>query len=163
MYNFKPLALALALFSITSCDTYSEEQKEEFSKEVDEYVKEKGLETNSTDTGLHYKVEQKGKGRNIKPTDKFILSYRGLLKDSTVFCQDTDTFKLHEENATKRVILGWREGLTFFNKGSKGYLIVPPHLGYFDKEINVKCDETDATLIPGNSILIYEVEVLEVW
>lgn len=163
MSKLKPLALALTFLSITSCDTYSEEQKEEFSKDVEEFVKERGLSTKSTDTGLHYKIEQKGEGRNIKPTDKFILSYRGLLKDSTVFCQDTDTFKLHEAEVNKRVILGWREGLTFFNKGSKGYLIVPPHLGYFDKEINVKCDETEATLIPENSILIYEVEVLDVW
>lgn len=152
-----------AVFILNSCQTYSEEEKEAFNKEVDAFVKENNLKTERTDTGLHYAVLEKGRGRPIKPTDRFILSYRGLLSDSTIFCQDTDTFKLHEEQAGKRVIMGWREGLTFFNKGSKGFLVVPPHLGYSDKDINVKCDETEATDIPANSILIYEIEVLEVW
>ncbi len=156
-----PMMVGALLFH--SCKTYTEEQEQEFSKEVDAFVEKHKLETESTETGLHYKITEAGEGRKIKPTDRFILSYRGLLTDSTVFCQDTDTFKLHEEEATKRVILGWREGLANFKKGSKGFLVVPPHLGYKDKDINVKCDETEATDIPANSILIYEVEVLDVW
>ncbi|MCB0478888.1 MAG: FKBP-type peptidyl-prolyl cis-trans isomerase [Crocinitomicaceae bacterium] len=157
------LLLLLTTLAHNSCQTYSEEQKEAFSEEVEEYVQSHHLKTEQTETGLHYHIEVEGEGRTIKPTDRFILSYRGMLKDSTIFCQDTDTFKLHEEDANKRVILGWREGLSFFKKGGKGFLVIPPHLGYLNKEINVKCDETDATVIPGNSILIYEVEVLDVW
>lgn len=157
------LSLLLTTFAHSSCETYSEEQKEAFNEEVDAFVEEHHLETTKTETGLHYHIDVEGEGRTIKPTDKFILSYRGMLADSTLFCQDTDTFKLHEEEASKRVILGWREGLSFFKKGGKGFLIIPPHLGYSNKDINVKCDETEATEIPANSILIYEVEVLDVW
>lgn len=156
-------SLFFIVFVLFSCKTYSEEEKEAFNEEVETYVKENNLKTVKTETGLHYHIEVEGEGRAIRPTDQFILSYKGYLADSTLFCQDTDTFKLHEEEASKRVILGWREGLSFFKKGGKGFLVIPPHLGYLNKEINVKCDETDATVIPENSILIYEVEVLDVW
>ena len=142
------------IFIFNSCKTYTEEEKEAFNGEVDQLVKKWGLKTEVTDTGLHYKIEKEGVGHNIKPTDKFALKFKGLLPDSTVFIEKTDTFKLHEPNVAKRVILGWREGLTYFNKGSKGVLIIPPHLGYAEKAIGK---------IPANSILIYEVEILDIW
>lgn len=135
---------------ISSCTTYTDEEKIVFNKEVEAYIEKNKLETQSTETGLHYIVEREGEGRYIKLTDIVHVKYKAYLLDGTVFDStgtEIRSFKL------KNTILGWREGFTFFKKGGKGKLIVPPQVGYGEKE---------QAKIPKNSILIYDFEVVDV-
>ena len=53
----------------------------------------------------------------------------------------------------KQVIEGWDQGLMGMKVGEKRKLTIPPKLGYGDKDMGV---------IPSNSTLIFEVELLEV-
>lgn len=142
--------LFLFLMLTTSCETYTEEQKASFNEEVETYVKERNIDSKVTDTGLHYAIEEVGSGRMIKITDKVSVIYTGYLTDGTVFDstgQEPRTFKL------KETILGWREGFSFFKKGGKGMLIVPPQLGYGDNK---------KSGIPENSILIFKFHIVDV-
>jgi FKBP-type peptidyl-prolyl cis-trans isomerase len=52
-----------------------------------------------------------------------------------------------------QVIPGWTEALQLMNEGSKYTLIIPPDLAY-GPQGNQR--------IPGNSVLLFEVELLEV-
>jgi peptidylprolyl isomerase len=50
-----------------------------------------------------------------------------------------------------QVIRGWDEGIARLPVGSQAVLIVPPHLGYGERDMGV---------IPPNSTLVFYVEVL---
>ncbi|MCX6297073.1 MAG: FKBP-type peptidyl-prolyl cis-trans isomerase, partial [Bacteroidetes bacterium] len=57
------------------------------------------------------------------------------------------TFGLNE------VIKGWTEGIPYFKKGGKGKLIIPADLGYGSDDYNG---------IPGNSVLIFDIKLIDV-
>ena len=78
------------------------------------------------------------------------VNYKGQLMNGEVFDQTKDkpaTFPL------KRLIKGWQMGLPFCRQGGKIRLIIPTSLGYGIRNLGV---------IPPNSILIFDVEVLEI-
>ena len=63
-------------------------------------------------------------------------------------------------NATpEQVIPGWDEGIAGMKVGGKRKLILPPDLGYGAKG---QTDQSGATVIPPNAILVFEVELLKV-
>merc|ERR1712179_510277 len=53
-----------------------------------------------------------------------------------------------------RVIKGWDQGLKGMCEGEKRKLIIPPHLGYGASGSPPK--------IPGDSVLVFEVELLKI-
>lgn len=53
---------------------------------------------------------------------------------------------------TGQVIAGWDTGVGGMQVGGKRTIIVPPHLGYGEQGAG--------TVIPGNSTLIFEIELL---
>jgi FKBP-type peptidyl-prolyl cis-trans isomerase FkpA len=58
------------------------------------------------------------------------------------------------------VIAGWSEGIPGMKVGGKRKLIIPPSLGYGPKgQTN---PQTGAVIIPGNAVLVFEVELLAV-
>ena len=79
-----------------------------------------------------------------------------MLTDGTVFDSSEknggEPFKV--KIGTHSVIQGWDEGLTFFNKGSKGLLLIPSNLAYAAKEYPGR--------IPANSVLIFQIEMLDI-
>jgi FKBP-type peptidyl-prolyl cis-trans isomerase len=84
------------------------------------------------------------------------VHYTGRLADGKKFDSSHDhgqpfEFKL----GVGRVIKGWDEGLVGMRVGSKRVLTVPPSLGYGDKTIG-------DGLIPANSTMVFEVELLAV-
>jgi FKBP-type peptidyl-prolyl cis-trans isomerase FkpA len=51
------------------------------------------------------------------------------------------------------VIQGWQEGIPLFSEGGSGILIIPSALGYGNQAIGN---------IPRNSVLIFEVNLIDV-
>ncbi len=94
-----------------------------------------------------------GSGRIAQAGDRITVNYTGKLQDGTVF--DTSlgktpyTFVL----GAGEVIPGWDQGLVGAQVGTKRILIVPPMLAY---------GPSDYGPIPGNSTLMFEVDVLQV-
>ncbi|HNR88059.1 MAG TPA: FKBP-type peptidyl-prolyl cis-trans isomerase [Spirochaetota bacterium] len=105
-----------------------------------------------TASGLQYKVVKEGAGASPRPTDMVKVHYRGTLIDGTEF---DSSYKRNQpaEFRLNQVIPGWTEGLQLMKVGSKYELTIPAKLGY---------GEQGNQRIPGNSVLNFEVELLEI-
>ncbi len=125
-------------------------------KIADEFVannsKQPGVVT--TESGLQYQVMQEGDAAGVSPKDgdSVTVHYKGTLLDGTEF----DSSYKRNEPATFKVgqlIPGWNEALTLMKKGAKMKLFIHPKLGYKDRNMGE---------IPPNSLLVFEMELLEV-
>ena len=105
-----------------------------------------------TPSGLQYKILRQGQGRKPKATDKIKFHYKGTLIDGTVFDSSYDRGQ-PLTGEVNRFIAGWIEGLQLMPEGSKYIFYIPSNLGYGNRQ---------AGLIPPGSVLIFEVELLEV-
>ncbi len=104
-------------------------------------------------SGLQYKILKAGTGEKPEIDEKVVCNYRGTLLDGTEF----DSSAKHDGPATfplKGVIKGWTEALLLMPLGSKWQLFVPPQLAYGEKGYG--------QVIPPNSTLIFEVELLAI-
>jgi len=102
--------------------------------------------------GLQYLIVNKGTGKKPAATDTVVVHYKGMFIDKKEF----DSSYSRNEPATfqlNQVIKGWTEGLQYISAGGKIILYIPYELGY---------GETSAGNIPAGSVLIFEVELLEV-
>jgi FKBP-type peptidyl-prolyl cis-trans isomerase len=80
------------------------------------------------------------------------VHYTGWLEDGTKFDSSLErgqsfSFQL----GSRQVIRGWDEGVKGMQVGGKRRLVIPPDWGYGDRDLGI---------IPPNSTLIFEVELL---
>lgn len=124
--------------------------KVEGAKFLKENAKKPGVKT--TKSGLQYKVLKKGTGAQPKASDIVTVNYKGSLIDGTVF----DSSAKHHQPATfklDQVIPGWTEGVQLMHQGGKYRFYIPAKLAYGDHATGA---------IPGNSTLIFDVDLLKV-
>jgi FKBP-type peptidyl-prolyl cis-trans isomerase FklB len=103
-------------------------------------------------SGMQYKILKEGTGKSPTTEDKVKINYRGTLIDGTEFQSSYKTGK-PVEYPVKKFIKGWTEALQLMKVGGKWQLFIPPDLAY---------GEMGNRGIPGNSTLIFEVELLEI-
>lgn len=106
----------------------------------------------TTASGLQYEVLREGTGEKPSAEDSVTVHYAGTLLDGTEFDNSYKrgqpiTFPLN------RVIRGWTEGLQLMPVGAKYKLYIPQELAY---------GLQDNGPIPGGSLLVFEVELLDV-
>ncbi|NLN93692.1 MAG: FKBP-type peptidyl-prolyl cis-trans isomerase [Candidatus Hydrogenedens sp.] len=131
-----------------------EEEAQENLAKAEEYLSEaeKQEGVRKTDSGLLYTVEREGDGDKPSADSRVRVHYAGTLIDGTEF----DSSYKRGEPATfgvGQVIPGWTEALQMMKVGAKYNLIIPPDLAY-GPQGNQR--------IPGNSVLLFEVELLEI-
>jgi FKBP-type peptidyl-prolyl cis-trans isomerase len=109
-------------------------------------------EVKTTASGLQYEVIKEGTG--VKPTaaDTFVVHYRGTLMNGTEFDASYNRGQ-PLIMPVSQVIRGWTEGLQLMAVGSKYKFWIPYDLAY---------GTFDNGAIPGGSMLIFEVEMLDV-
>jgi len=109
-------------------------------------------EMTTTPSGLKYTVLKHGDGTvSPKATDTVTVHYRGTLLNGTQFDSSLDrgepiSFPLNG------VIPGWTEGLQLMKVGDKFKFEIPANLAYGPN--------SPSPLIPPNSTLVFEVELL---
>jgi peptidylprolyl isomerase len=107
-----------------------------------------------TSSGLRYEDITPGSGASPKPGQTVIVHYVGTLLNGNKFDSSRDRNRPFEfEIGEGRVIRGWDEGVMSMKMNGKRKLIIPPHLGYGSRDMGV---------IPPNSTLVFEVELLGV-
>ncbi|MBO9560306.1 MAG: FKBP-type peptidyl-prolyl cis-trans isomerase [Caulobacter sp.] len=104
--------------------------------------------------GLQYKIVRSGPADGVKPnpTDEVKVNYEGKLVDGTVF--DSSYERGHPESfPLQGLVPAWKEALIMMRPGDEWILYVPPELGYGSQ---------DKGPIPGNSVMIFRIELIDV-
>ena len=108
-----------------------------------------------TESGLRYKMIQKGSGKKAENGKTVSVHYEGSLESGKVFDSSYPRkkpidFKLGEG----QVIEGWDEGIALLQVGDKARFVIPSHLGYGSRGAG--------GAIPPNATLIFDVELMDV-
>ena len=147
---FTDLNMAISQKEAAKAEVASMENIEKGITFLEDNGKREGVMT--TESGLQYEVLTEGDGPRPTAESTVSVYYEGTLIDGTVFDGNFDSgepisFPLNG------VIPGWTEGLQLMTQGSTYNLYVPSNLGYGPR---------DAGPIPGNSVLIFKVQLLSV-
>jgi FKBP-type peptidyl-prolyl cis-trans isomerase FklB len=129
----------------------AEEAKKAGKDFLEKNKKEKGIKV--TDSGLQYKVIQKGKGNKPKATDTIVAHYKGTLINGKEF----DSSYGRGQPATfavNQVIKGWQEVLPMMETGAKWQVFIPSDLAYGERGAGAN--------IGPNETLIFDIELLEI-
>ncbi|MFP4845666.1 peptidylprolyl isomerase [Winogradskyella sp. PE311] len=106
-----------------------------------------------TESGLRYKVIQKGDGQKAEKGNMVSVHYKGQLADGTVF---DSSYKrnspLDFQVGVGQVIPGWDEGICLLNVGDKARLVIPSDLGYGSAGAG--------GVIPPGATLVFDVELM---
>lgn len=155
MRKIIPWLLLLAIIAL-GCGKKAEQQTETTegtSAPAEEPVME-ASQVVLTASGLQYEDLVVGTGKTAEVGQTASVHYTGWLENGTKFDSSLDRNAPFEfQLGAGRVIKGWDEGVAGMKEGGKRKLIIPPQLGY---------GERDMGTIPPNSVLIFEVELLKV-
>jgi FKBP-type peptidyl-prolyl cis-trans isomerase FkpA len=107
----------------------------------------------TTESGLQYEIINETDGAKPEADDTVRVNYEGTLIDGTIF---DSSFERGEpvEFPLGQVISGWTEGIQLMSPGSRYKFYIPPELGYGDQSVG--------GIIPANSVLIFDVELLDI-
>lgn len=124
-------------------------------KKADEFLdknKAENPDVKETPTGLQYRVLREGDGDSPVAEDKVKVHYSGRLIDGTEF---DSSYKRGDptEFGLNQVIKGWTEGLQLMKVGAKYEFFIHPNIAYGARP---------RPTIPANSVLIFEVELLDI-
>lgn len=134
---------------------------------IEEYLKSNNLKGEVMPSGLVYINVKKGSGPKPENGQTVQVNFKGYLMDGTVFDTSIESEAkaagVHNPNRPYEplefplgqgaVIPGWEEGIGMMNKGGKAKLIIPSVLAYGSRAMGP---------IPANSILIFDVELVDV-
>ena len=146
----------------------AEKQKGIDDELINDFLSENNIEAEKTESGLYYMITKETSGEKPVAGDTVRVNYVGKLMDGTVFytsyeevAKEAGVYNEQREYAPLeipigkgRVIRGWDEGIMLLNEGSKATLYIPSGLGYGTRG--------SGKVIPPNSPLIFEVELVEI-
>ena len=139
---------AFLLFSCIKKDKRSQTEKD--AAIIEKFISDNGLNATYSGSGLYYIISKQGTGVNPNANSQVTVKYDGMLVNGNFFDSSPVTGATFSMG---NVIKGWQEGLTYFKKGGKGTLLIPSEMGYGSQKVGS---------IPPNSVLIFNIELLDV-
>jgi len=107
-------------------------------------------------SGMYYSIDAAGSGNAPTICSTVSVKYKGQLTNGTVFDQSTTPVSFQLGG----LIEAWKKGIPLIRPGGKIKLYCPPSLAYGSQEIK---DGSGNVVIPANSILVFEVELVGVF
>ncbi|GGD84267.1 peptidylprolyl isomerase [Planktosalinus lacus] len=124
-------------------------------KQQEELLGSLGEGFEKTNSGLRYKITEKGTGAQPKKGDVVVVHYTGMFTDGKVFDSSIERKNPIDFPVGKgRVISGWDEGIMLLNEGAKARFVIPSHLAYGASGAG--------GVIPPNATLVFDVELVKV-
>lgn len=131
-------------------------KKEEYRKRNEAFLTEKAKEegVHSLRGGVLYKVIQPGKG-NTTPLPRSIVTchYKGSLIDGKVF-DNSFNRNCPEAFRVNELISGFQIALVNMHEGDHWEVYIPSYMGYGERRAGRD--------IPGNSTLIFEIQLIKI-
>lgn len=118
------------------------------------FVNRVGWNATVTSSGLWVVIKKQGSGERIVSNSLVTFAFESLLLDGT------PCYTLNEDHPKVITIgkggveTGVEQGLQMMSEGAEATLIIPPHLAHGNFG--------DRDRIPGNTVIIYHVKVIEV-
>ncbi|HEX4372579.1 MAG TPA: FKBP-type peptidyl-prolyl cis-trans isomerase [Puia sp.] len=123
-------------------------------KAVKAYLDSNNITATLNQSGFYYSIVSQGSGSTPNLCSHIAVSYKGQLTDGTIFDQETaQIFTLGD------LIDGWKKGLPLIQSGGEIKLYIPPSLGYGN--VGYK-DNNGNIIVPSNSILIFDIDLLSI-
>jgi FKBP-type peptidyl-prolyl cis-trans isomerase FkpA len=125
--------------------------------QIQTYAAANSMTVTAHSSGLYYQVINPGSGPMATINSRIVITYTGMLLNGTVFDQRTTP----NNQATSPnnpwlladLIEGWQVGIPLIRKGGRIQLLVPSSMGY-------GC--SDYRSIPGNSVLFFDITLVDV-
>ena len=146
----KLCVLVLLLVMFNSCKKEVVDYSQIDEDIITQYIVDNNLTAIATGTGLYYVIDTLGNGAQPNSQSSVTVAYKGYLTNGSVF--DESTIAGVSFSLTS-VIQGWQEGIPYFKEGGSGILLIPSALGYGSQATSG---------IPANSVLVFEVELIDV-
>ena len=132
-----------------------EQRVANLKKQAEDDLKKVSEGFDRTDSGLLYKIINKGNGKKAEKGKTVSVHYKGMLTDGTEF---DSSYKRKEPIefplGRGHVIEGWDEGIQLLQVGDKARFVIPSHLGYGEAGAG--------GVIPPSATLIFDVELMNV-
>jgi FKBP-type peptidyl-prolyl cis-trans isomerase FkpA len=106
-------------------------------------------------SGFFYSISAAGSTTTPGLCSTVTVKYTGSLTNGNVF----DSNNVGAQFQLGSLIAGWQKGIPLIQKGGKIKLFIPPSLGYGANPVR---DGIGNILIPANSILVFDIELLNV-
>lgn len=139
----------------------AEEQKGIDDQKLQEYFAKNNLKPEKTESGVYYTVRTPGSGAAITAGMSASVKYTGKTIEGVAFDSNVDTSIGHHGTdlltfnvGMGQMIPGFDEGVQHLKKGAKATLYIPSGMGYGANAAG--------PLIPAYSILVFDVEVVDV-
>jgi len=116
---------------------------------MDQFITDNNLTASETSEGLFYVLNEPGGAEKPNIQSSIEINYVGKFINGDIFDQNGDnpaSFPL------SNLIRGWQIGIPLMGRGGDGVFIIPPQLAY---------GRDGRTGIPGNSVLIFDIELLD--
>jgi len=128
---------------------------EEAKRQAEEAMEKLAAGFEKTESGLRYKIIQKGNGKQAEAGKTVSVHYQGSLENGKTFDSSYARKKPIEFPLGKgHVIEGWDEGIALLQVGDKARFVIPAYLGYGDRGAG--------GVIPPNATLVFDVELMDV-
>mgnify|MGYP000865043890 FL=1 len=96
-------------------------------------------------------TDNEGNGNRPNSTSNVLIKYRGYLPNGIEFDESWNTAANFNLSGT---IEGWRKGIPQFKEGGRGTILMASYLGY---------GKNAAGIIPANSVLIFDIDLIAVY
>ncbi|UUC44332.1 peptidylprolyl isomerase [Flavobacterium cerinum] len=127
----------------------------EQKRQAEEAMEKLAAGFDKTESGLRYKMIQKGNGKKAEKGRTVSVHYTGSLENGMVFDSSYKRKQPIEFPLGKgHVIEGWDEGIALLQVGDKARFVIPSHLGYGSRGAG--------GVIPPDATLIFDVELMDV-
>lgn len=121
---------------------------------ISAFVERVGWEARVTPSGLWMVIHESGTGSDILENSTVTYTFNSMLLDGTPCYEATELQPKTISMGRGGVESGVEQGLQYMREGAEAILIIPPHLGHGNFG--------DRDKIPGNSVIIYHLKVVEV-
>lgn len=124
---------------------------------VEHYLDSVGLTATEHCSGMYYRVLDPGTGASPQDICATVgVRYTGSLADGTVFEEQNQTVNFQ----LGTIIEGWKKGIPLMKAGGRFQFFIPPALAYGSNAIK---DRDGDVIIPANSMLIFDVQLMGVY